>query len=206
MKFNLGYFWAKLLKYCNRPALRDCQIDRTSKIGSGSNCVDVLMGRYSYMGMNNAVTNTSIGSFCSIASYCSIGGGNHSMTTVSTSPVFYGGRNILHKNFIANSSPTSKRVIIGNDVWIGQGVFIKDGITIGDGAIIGAHSVVTHDVAPYAVVAGSPAKLIRYRFTEKQIEALLYSKWWNMTEEQLIENAEAFSSVDRLIKQLEAKE
>lgn len=148
MKINLGYIWAKLLKYCNRPALRDCRIDKTARIGAGSNCIDITLGRYSYMGMNNAVNSADIGSFCSIASYCSIGGGTHSMNTVSTSPVFHRGRNILGRNFSMNAMPVSKRVCIGNDVWIGQGVFIKDGITVGHGAVIGAHAVVTHDVPP----------------------------------------------------------
>jgi acetyltransferase-like isoleucine patch superfamily enzyme len=70
------------------------------------------------------------------------------------------------------------RTTIGNDVWIGQGVFIRSGVTIGDGAIIGARSLVLRDVPPYAIVVGTPAKVIRFRFPEKQIEALLQLEWW----------------------------
>jgi hypothetical protein len=68
--------------------------------------------------------------------------------------------------------------VIGNDVWIGQGVFIRSGVTIGDGAVIGARSVVLSDVPPYAIIVGTPARLLRYRFPEAQIQALLQLEWW----------------------------
>ena len=93
MKVNLGFFVSKFLRLINRPALRNCVIDKTAKVGTGSNCINVKMGRYSYMGKNNSVTNTQIGAFCSIASYCAIGGGRHGINEVSSSPVFYRGRN-----------------------------------------------------------------------------------------------------------------
>lgn len=70
-------------------------------------------------------------------------------------------------------------VIIGNDVWIGYQAMIMSGVKIGDGAVIGARSVVTKDVPPYAIVAGCPAKIIRYRFPEATIERLLTTQWWN---------------------------
>ena len=153
MKVNPGFFINKFLRLINRPALRGCQIDKTAKVGTGSNCIRVQMGRYSYMGKNNSIANTTIGSFCSIASYCAIGGGAHPVDMVSTSPVFYGGKNVLGQNFGTIIKEINNSVTIGNDVWIGEGVFINDGITVGDGAIIGAHSVVTHDIPAYAVVA-----------------------------------------------------
>lgn len=196
---NFGYIMNKSLKFLNRPALRDCKIDRKAKIGTGSNCISVSVGRYSYMGKNNSVANTNIGSFCSIASYCAIGGGSHPVDKVSTSPVFYSGKNIFNKNFSAIDVEASKPVTIGNDVWIGEGVFIKDGVAIGDGAIVGAHSVVTHDVPAYAVVVGAPATIIRYRFSDEQIRKLLELKWWNWPEEKLREYGNRFSSISELL-------
>lgn len=195
MTVNLGFFINKLLRLINRPALRNCQIDKTAKVGTGSNCISVTMGRYSYMGKNNSVCNASIGSFCSIASYCAIGGGAHDLQAVSTSPVFHEGKNLFGTNLGSLSSKLNAPVVIGSDVWIGEGVFIKDGLKIGNGCIIGAHSVVTRDVPDYAVVAGAPAKIIRYRFSEEEIETLSRTQWWNWPEDKLkAANFESFQT------------
>ncbi|WP_442920484.1 CatB-related O-acetyltransferase [Methanobrevibacter sp.] len=76
--------------------------------------------------------------------------------------------------------------MVGNDVWIGSDAKILSGTKINDGSIIGANSIVTKDVPPYAIVAGNPAKIIRYRFNNEIIEKLLEIKWWNFKEEELI--------------------
>lgn len=84
-----------------------------------------------------------------------------------------------------------EKLVIGNDVWIGAGVFIDVSRcrSIGDGAIIAANSVVTGDVEPYAVVAGAPARVKKYRFTRREREILLRVRWWDWTDEQIRENA-----------------
>lgn len=195
MKVNLGFFWNKFLKLLNRPALRDCQIDKTAKVGASSNCIRVNMGRYSYMGFHNSICDTTIGAFCSIASYCAIGGGKHPLDAVSTSPVFYARRNSLKRSFAELPELENKGVEIGHDVWIGEAVFIKDGVKIGTGAVVGAHSVVTKDIAPYAIVGGAPAKVLRYRFDEETIKKLLDSKWWDWADEKLTKTGRTFGSV-----------
>lgn len=203
MKVNAGFFVSKLLRFINRPALRNCDIDRTAKVGTGSNCISVKMGRYSYMGKNNSVANAKIGAFCSIASYCAIGGGAHAKDFVSTSPVFIKGKNIFNKNFANIEVEINKSVTIGNDVWIGESVFINDGIRIGDGAIIGAHAVITHDVPPYAIVAGVPAKIIRYRFSDEEIKKLEKIKWWEWDEKKLENMADKFIDIDTFLLNVE---
>jgi len=202
MKINLGYLVNKFLRLINRPALRDCEIDKTARIGTGSNCIAVKVGRYSYMGKNTSAANARIGAFCSIASYCAIGGGAHPLDMISTSPVFCEGRNVFGRHFGNISVEINKPVVIGNDVWIGEGVFIADGLTIGDGAVIGAHSVVTHDVPTYAVVAGAPARILRFRFSEEEIKKLLDIKWWDWPEEKLALRGNQFVSLDKLLGEL----
>jgi hypothetical protein len=70
-------------------------------------------------------------------------------------------------------------IIIGNDVWIGRNAMILSGVTVGNGAVVGAEAVVTRDVRPYAVVAGNPAREVRRRFTDEQVDALQELRWWD---------------------------
>ena len=105
----------------------------------------------------------------------------------------------MHMNM---GHPTCKGDIhVGNDVWIGATSTIMSGITIGDGAIIGAGSTVTKDVPPFAIVAGNPGKIVKYRFTEEQIEKLLQISWWNWEEDKIKENAMSMwsSNIDDFI-------
>lgn len=204
MSVNFGFFIHKLLRWLNRPALRGCSVDRTASVGSGSNCVHVQIGRYSYLGKNNSLCNVRLGSFCSVASYCAIGGGVHPLDMVSTSPVFYAGRNVFGTHFSEHPTELNRPVTIGNDVWIGEGVFICDGVTVGDGAVIGAHSVVTHDIPPYAVVAGAPAKVIRMRFDERTVERLLKLRWWDLPDAELKRAAGCFDDVQKLLRERNA--
>ena len=83
-----------------------------------------------------------------------------------------------HPQIVLHRRHVHKKVMIGNDVWIGDNVLIKGGVTIGDGAVIGMGSIVTKDGGPYTVVAGIPAKIIRYRFDEQTIARLQQSRWW----------------------------
>lgn len=92
------------------------------------------------------------------------------------------------RSYLAKNSPC----VIGNDVWIGWNAVLMPGIEVGDGAIIAAGAVVTHDVPPYAVVGGVPAKIIKMRFSGTEIEKLLKIKWWEWDDEKIMENYEWF--------------
>ena len=76
---------------------------------------------------------------------------------------------------------------IGHDVWLGSGAMILSGVTIGHGAVVAARAVVTRSVPPYAIVGGNPAALIRYRFDEKSIAALMASAWWDLPKDKIAE-------------------
>ena len=134
-----------------------------------------------------------IGPYCSIADGVTImTGGGHRLDWVSTFPfrVRFGLPGAFH-----DGHPASKGdVTIGSDVWIGAGVTILSGVTIGDGAAIGANATVTSDVLPYAVVAGNPAREIRRRFSDDEIEFLLALRWWDWPEEQVREAIPALCS------------
>ena len=93
-----------------------------------------------------------------------------------------------------------KKVTIGNDVWIGHGAVINQGVSIGTGAIIGSNAVVTKDVPPYAVVAGVPAKILKYRFDDDTIKLLLKSKWWNMDDFHLIEIGKVINNKEKFME------
>lgn len=201
-----SYYLAKILFKLHLSSFYRCNIDSTANISANCVYTKVKMGRYSYSGANTNIADAEIGSFCSIGGEVRIGGGIHPMNTVSMSPVFLDGRNFLHKNFAEIPYEPSSTVKIGNDVWIGQGAYIKAGITIGDGVVIGAHSVVTHDIEPYTVVAGVPAKTLYKRFDDKTIEKLLDLKWWNWSVAKLSEYGKFFETPEILIKALEEKE
>ena len=91
---------------------------------------------------------------------------------------------------------TGTRVTIGNDVWIGDSVRIYSGVTIGDGAIVTHGSYVTSDVPPYGIVTGNPARLLRYRCTENQINQLLLIKWWFWPDSKVAEMSGLLCSGD----------
>ncbi|MHB1105219.1 MAG: CatB-related O-acetyltransferase [Lutibacter sp.] len=182
---KVSYLWSKLFKKLHGKAIINSVIDKTSKVEAGSEVVNTIMGKHSFCGYNCEIINCEIGSFCSIANNVTIGGGMHPMDWVSMSPVFYEGKDSVKAKFSEHKRIPPQKTVIGHDVWIGHSVIIKQGVNIGTGAVIGMGSVVTKDVSPYAIVAGNPAKLIRKRFSEELIIALLDSKWWKLSEDNL---------------------
>jgi len=201
---RISYFIAKLFKKINIAAIKNSDIHKTSKISSFSHVVDVKMDRYSYIGNNCTVINIDIGAFCSIADNVIIGGASHPTGWVSTSPVFNKNKNIMRKNFSHKPYETTKKTTIKNDVWVGNNSVIKSGVTIENGAIIGMGSVVTKNVGAYEIWAGNPAKLIRKRFNDKDIELLINSDWWCWDDDEINKYANLISShklfIDLLIK------
>lgn len=204
---NMRYIWYKLMAKIKGKAIKNSILSKDSKIEAGTLFINSQIGRFSYCGYNGFIVNTDIGAFCSISDNVSIGGGNHPLDWVSTSPAFYKGRDSISKRLASLKFETKdKKTIIGNDVWIGRGVYIKSGITIGDGAIIGLGSIVTKDVEPYSIVVGNPAQLLRYRFEIEIIKKLQKIQWWNMEEKDLKQFSEFMNKPYKFIEEFEKKE
>lgn len=180
--------------------LQDNEIDKKAAICSGVKFYRGKIGKYSYIGNNSFVIDTTIGNFTSIAPDCYIGGTSHPIEWVSSSPVFHKWENIFKKNFATHDYEIFQKTTIGNDVWIGNKVLIKAGVNIADGAVIGMGSIVTKDIGPYEIWAGNPAKLIRKRFDDETIQKLIRIKWWNLEDELIKNYATKFNSIESFIK------
>jgi acetyltransferase-like isoleucine patch superfamily enzyme len=173
------------------------------------------LGAFSY-GVSGFYLGCRIGRYCSFGEQVQIGRHGHPMKWVSTSPFFYlpfrtvidldlpPGVELTPQRDFGHTTPSvvARTTTIGNDVWIGHGAFVLPGVKVGDGAAIAAHAVVTKDVPPYALVAGSPAKVVKFRHTEARIEALLKSRWWEYAPWQL-KNAE-MDDIDAFVEHIRA--
>ena len=168
-------------------------VSHKAKVYGKTQVTSSTIGDYSYVGGNSRVIYADIGKFCSISGSVRLGMGTHTLDKLSTSPIFTEKHNSTgHQWTNVQTDNPFRRVSVGNDVWIGTGVMVMGGVTIGNGAVIGAGAIVTKDVPPYAVVAGVPAKVIRYRFTEEQIKVLLKLAWWNLPDSVLRKNTSLF--------------
>ncbi len=158
---------------------------------------NVLVKEYTYIGSNCHLNNTEIGKFCSIASNVCSGLGKHPTSEfISTYPAFFSKNNSGCKMSFVKKQLYEEynKITIGNDVWIGFGAILMDGITIGNGAIIGAGAIVTKNIPSYAIAVGTPAKVIKYRFNEDEINMLLDFKWWDKSIQWIIANAHFFET------------
>ena len=199
----LGFIIARLIRKLNIPAIRQSRICSTSKVESGSSFIESTMNSYSFCGYHCDIYLTNIGKFVSIANNVKIGGVNHPMHWVSMSPVFYRGRDSISKKFSKFQLPSHKRSQIGHDVWIGNSAIVLSGVEVGNGAVIGAGAVVTKNVPAYAIVVGSPARVVRYRFSDEIIVELERVSWWNLSDAEILRLSKYIRSPEDFIKYAE---
>jgi phosphonate metabolism protein (transferase hexapeptide repeat family) len=170
---------------------RRCEVLRNTRIEYSS------LGDYSYLGENCEVADAAIGKFTAIANSVRIGAPNHPMERPSQHrftycPEYYEATATRDRDFFADRR--SDKVIVGNDCWIGHAAIILPGVSVGDGAVIAAGAVVSRNVAPYTVVGGVPARLIRKRFPEAVAERLQRIAWWNWPDDVIFERLADFRS------------
>ena len=158
----------------------DSELEGHNRLFGPGKLANSQLGLFSYIQSNSIVAYSKIGRYCSIGPYTIIAGGEHPVNFPSTHPVFFSAYTLWPELGMPNDKITEehKTVNIGHDVWIGAQCYIRDGVTIGTGSVIAAGSVVVDDIAPYSIVAGVPAKVIRLRFSEQLVAKLVSSKWW----------------------------
>lgn len=218
----------KIKSSCKKNGSSIQTINVESDIKIGNNCKiskrvvlgrNVEIGNFTYLNASKywitVESNTKIGNFCSIGPGVNIGAGNHNYSYVTTHPILF------DKNYkkVLNLKENTQKVnglkdkesmtIIKNDVWIGYNAIIKRGITIGNGAVIAAGAIVTKDVPPYAVVAGCPAKVIKYRTSEENIKYMNENEekmWWSWPKEKIANNMDVLYEFDKYIEYLKKME
>ena len=163
---------------------------------------NVKLGDYTMVAYNTHAANVTIGKFCSLGPNFCCGLGLHPTDGVSTSAMFYSPSKTNGMTLSTEEKfEEKKESSIGNDVFIGANVTMLDCTHIADGAVIGAGAVVIDDIPPYAVAIGVPAKVVKYRFDEPTIKALLEKQWWNGTMEELKKVERHFWDIDTFLKE-----
>jgi len=183
---------------------RDSVLEEGVSVLTGAQLGHCHVGRYTYICAGCRLARTDIGAFCSVGGEVMSGLATHPLTHVSTYPGFYTGKTEGATWFGSLQAFDDERpVVVGSDVWIGSRAILLGGVRIGHGAVIGAGTIVSKDVPDYAIVVGSPATIIRYRFEPGIIRRLLDSRWWETPASVLRELSPYFDRPEVLLEYLE---
>lgn len=168
--------------------IRESRLGRFTEVGEGTRLLHASLGDYSYVERFGDIAHAEIGRFSNIASFVRIGPTDHPLGTASLHHFVYRSSKYWpempdDEAFFAHRR--SRVAHVGHDTWIGHGAIVKPEVTVGHGAVVAAGAVVTKDVAPYAIVAGVPAKRLRERQPRKVAERLIALGWWDWSHERL---------------------
>lgn len=207
--FRFLYFYSEKTFFSNpfnlfKSIISNSSVSKKSKLYPVFKIFNSSIGDFTYIARNATINNSNIGKFCSIGPNLICGWGIHPTNGISTNPMFYSTRK--QNGFTlsrTNKTQEFKTVTIGNDVFIGMNVTILDGVTIGNGAIIGAGAIVSKDIPAYAIAAGNPIKVIKYRFKEEIVNRLLNISWWDCNEKELVLIEKYFFDIEKFLQILE---
>ena len=185
---------------------RNALLGRFTELRERVQFLDSSLGDYSYVERDCEAIYSEIGKFTAIAAHCRINALNHPVERVSQHKVTYRPNEYfvgakLDKAF--REKRMAEKVVIGHDVWIGHGATILPGVTIGHGAVVAAGAVVTRDVVPYAIVAGVPARFLKWRFAPETGARLMRLSWWDWEHGRLaaaVDDMRALSADEFLTK------
>lgn len=195
IKYAWNKFGNKIKNYNYKKRWRDLNADNKTYLNGLKNWNRIKVGKGTYGNINVSDFNPKTGtSRLIIGNYCSIGGdvhfllgGGHYLNRITTYP-------FLNEIFEKEESLDKGDIKIGDDVWIGNEVTIMSGVKIGQGAVIGTKALVTHDIPPYAIAVGIPAKIIKYRFDQNIISELLKIDFSKLNEAIVKQNLGLFDS------------
>jgi phosphonate metabolism protein (transferase hexapeptide repeat family) len=191
-------------------AVNGSTVGSYTEIAERCTVTDSTLGDYSYMMRECEVWTATIGKFVNMASHVRLNATNHPTWRATLHHFTY-----RAGDYWADASHEEDffdwrrrhAVIIGHDVWIGHGATVLPGVTVGNGAVIGAGAVVSKDVAPYTIVGGVPARLIRERFDAATGARLDRLAWWDWSHAQLRDALDDFRtlSIDAFLTRYEAR-
>lgn len=190
-------------------SLRNATLGRFTELKERVQFWDSELGDYSYVERHAEVIYSAIGKFCAIAPDVRINALNHPIGRISQHKITYrpneyfvGAR--IDKEF--REARIAQRVEIGHDVWVGHGAIVMPGLNIGHGAVVAAGAVVTKDVAPYAIVAGVPAKFLKWRFPPEISVRIIALSWWDWEHDRLAQAVDDMQSlsVEAFLEKYEA--
>lgn len=181
----------------------ECEITESTfgayvEIGKGSRVAHSVFGDYSYCDRYADIANARIGKFANIAAFSRIGATDHPLDTAACHHFLYRSDDYwddAERDAAFFAHRQSRLAYIGHDTWIGAGAMIKPEVTLGDGAVVGAGALVTKDVDPYTIVAGTPAKPIRLRQPRTIADRLIALAWWDWSHDALRSALEDFRAM-----------